>query len=885
MNTLIKSAGLLAFFFVLAACVEGSGEVSFQGQYDPETGELIVNVGGGTTTATVNVDSQPANGTLPGSGGLTDPSGALLDLIMVSPEEDPASFLQSIPEAERNCLVEHVGEDRIEDFIKGTSPGEEEIILQCVSEETVRRVMLGMLAMEAGGLADHEISCLTSTLADVRFLDFIGQEGSLLEQVLLPYASARCLPYEKLESIGIVGQDGQFVHTISQVRCVFEQGDDETLAQLTGANESDAVTQLLENCGVVLWGPGIDGSGEPTEGQPACLSEAIGPDALQELIDGQRTPTDAELEAMSACGINIDTRFDESRAVKDEEWRQAAEELGLSQMAEWEALEADHEAARRALEEGQHAAWEERQQGYEDRRHDLDEKWQSAWEEMDRRHQAEWTALEGTSQDGTNHDYEEARRALEEQQRSEWTAHDRHFQDARDALDDEFELAWRALERESIDAWREFERNRDDGWKELEDRYASAFQSIDDQVNGAWEELDRRHEDGRNALNDEYAIATFELSQQQEADRQLLIQVQAQEWEVLEAWYQASIEALNADSTANASTTFDGTELAKQELAEAHAAQWQVLEPIHQAQLLALDQDFEAALTALEGDHQASLAETVLQQQQERQELELTQAQDLATLAAELTNTSSTVDGTGLARQQLAEEHAAQWQELENAHQAQLLELDEQLDGARTAMEADRLADAGLLAQQQELERQDLDLAQAHELEALADGGADAWLLLEREYEQARIDLQQDHHAAWEVFQIAQNTASETLEQDSQEKWAALEVDQQAEREALDNTKVSWEDLQVQYENDRRALEEEHEKTANRLDDEHIEAKRLLEDRSLDSWNQLDDDELEARWKLEDQQKETSDELENKYRDLWDRQYEDYEAARRELED
>ena len=301
--------------FVLSGCVNEDGTVAFSGDYDPESGVVSVDIGDGAVGTTVEVElpsipggTLPSDGTLPSTdepGSTEDSGGGLLPLIMVDPSEDPAEFLRLIPEAERNCLAEQVGSDELEDFLRDPPPDGEEIILGCVSEETVRRVMLGMLAREAGGLTEQDISCLVHELEGVSFRDSVHDEGSILDLALIPQAAVECLSYEQLVRIGIVQHQGPDGPTAEQLRCVLENANRETLADLTEGTLSTEVLRLFEECGIDADPEDIVGRPEPTHDQIACVKETIGEEAFYELVTGQRRPTEEELAAIEECGIHL----------------------------------------------------------------------------------------------------------------------------------------------------------------------------------------------------------------------------------------------------------------------------------------------------------------------------------------------------------------------------------------------------------------------------------------------------------------------------------------------------------------------------------------------------------------------------------------------------
>ena len=69
-------------------------------------------------------------------------------LITVDPVENPARFLRALPASERECLEQAVGSENLEEFISSAEPAKE-TLQACLSEETVRSVILGRRDAEA----------------------------------------------------------------------------------------------------------------------------------------------------------------------------------------------------------------------------------------------------------------------------------------------------------------------------------------------------------------------------------------------------------------------------------------------------------------------------------------------------------------------------------------------------------------------------------------------------------------------------------------------------------------------------------------------------------------------------------------------------------------
>ena len=241
-------------------------------------------------------------------------------LITEGPGDNPRAFLQAIPASERDCVVQAFGSTENLLELIGTGPPSPEDMAKfnsCLSEETARRMMLGMMTMELG-ISEQAITCKSAELGDVSFLALYGQEPgeqSMQAQTFgfrIFRSAFNCLSEEEAaEMFGGVGEGGG--PSMEQFKCLFENADDETILRLfaMGAGASEGASpppeflDIVTKCGPIP-GP-AEGSGPPelTPEQQNCFIEAIGETAFSELFTGQRPPTQEELQKIEACGMPI----------------------------------------------------------------------------------------------------------------------------------------------------------------------------------------------------------------------------------------------------------------------------------------------------------------------------------------------------------------------------------------------------------------------------------------------------------------------------------------------------------------------------------------------------------------------------------------------------
>ena len=499
MYKLVKLAAVVVGLLVLVGCADGS--VTFQGEYDPESGAVKLKIGDGTATpaeVTVQVDT-PADG----SDGTTPPpeqtdGDEAAALITIDPGDDPLGFLAAIPSNERECLARIVGVDKIAALLASDSfpEGYEEVFLGCFSEETVRRVMFGMLAREAGDLGGAAIECLVGELQGVNLLEAIANDTANVDFVLMPGAALNCLSHEQLASIGIIGDGEGDGPNVEQLRCLLEHGDSQTLALLGAGIPAPAAEALLAKCGIAPDGDGEVASHEISPEHQACAMEAIGEAAYRELVAGNRQPTPDELRALSQCVYsNGDGR---DGAAQRAEERAARETLGREHEEQWRGLDREFESAWRALEDEQN-----------DQRHTLEAEHRQLWDSLKDEQRQAWDALEEAS--------EAARRAAEEEQHSAWDALEADFEAARQALDTEQQEARVAIEAEYEAARDALQQEAEAAWRSLDGERSVEREELEAAQRAAWDALDTRFRERREALE-----STLRSEQETlERDRQL----------------------------------------------------------------------------------------------------------------------------------------------------------------------------------------------------------------------------------------------------------------------------------------------------------------------------------------------------------------------------
>ena len=246
-----------------------------------------------------------------------------------------ANIFGQLPAREQECIRQGLGEPALgqflgRDFEGETLPEENEVLAQCLSQESASRLFIGAIGGEVGGLSDATITCMRNTLADVDLPALFAAEDEEEEEGFALFLGALlCLNDEEAaRASGLFGDEEGL--SVADIRCVAERVDLGLLVQFfeeffEAAGEGEIpIQELLEAfqevldafqaCGVELeelLGPGEaapDGLGELdlTLEQRACIGDSLEPGVLHELRTGARLPTPEELQALQACGVELE---------------------------------------------------------------------------------------------------------------------------------------------------------------------------------------------------------------------------------------------------------------------------------------------------------------------------------------------------------------------------------------------------------------------------------------------------------------------------------------------------------------------------------------------------------------------------------------------------
>ena len=239
------------------------------------------------------------------------PTPVLLPLpILADPEENPLEFFLSLPREEQECAVQTLGQARLDQLMAGAEPtdADNQVIDQCLSQETVARIVMGSLVNQAGDLGDETLGCMWDALSGADLSGLFNEDEFLPGAIGALLGASTCMSDE--EAARLLGAEGSEDFPIAEMRCLAERLSPKVVASIftDGLEEAlpppDVLVALLE-CSL---GPnGSEGDALPfTADQLACLQEALGDDALAQMLDQEGEPTLDVMLATLKCGLMTD---------------------------------------------------------------------------------------------------------------------------------------------------------------------------------------------------------------------------------------------------------------------------------------------------------------------------------------------------------------------------------------------------------------------------------------------------------------------------------------------------------------------------------------------------------------------------------------------------
>ena len=294
--------------------------------------------------------------------------------ILVNLDDDPLAVFQLIPEEEQQCLAQSLGQARLDELLSDAEFTEEDgrVAAQCISQETIVRIMLGFVIDQTDGLRDDTLICAWDILGEVDlkllFTSDDDESRILAVQTIIdasfclsdeevaraaaaagiedfPVDGLRCLagrvnveslvnmfsadhadhaaPSEEIMvamlECGIEGfgtKEGFPQLTPEQLACLEAASETESLAEFFSQGSElqlEAIAAILE-CGIEGDSGGVDGglSVNISAEDIACVVETLGEEALTEIMAGERLPTFGEIMALVGCDLDLESLLNDS---------------------------------------------------------------------------------------------------------------------------------------------------------------------------------------------------------------------------------------------------------------------------------------------------------------------------------------------------------------------------------------------------------------------------------------------------------------------------------------------------------------------------------------------------------------------------------------------
>ena len=256
-----------------------------------------------------------------------------LEPILIDPKENPREFLLALPGAEQQCIRNGIDPVRLEQVleISDTTETEDRVFLECISQETLVRIMVGSFARLANPLSQETMDCLWNTLgeADLSPAFDMDKDGEPSLAFFLPFINASlCFSAEEVARIQTT-TDGDF--PIAEMYCLAQRIDLEQLPSLfldgmEGLPPAEIVSAMLD-CGLEM--EGRIGEDHPfTEEQLVCLSEALGDEGIEQFFGQDGDPPFEALLAILECVLEMEGYIGEDPLFTAEQLVCLSEALG-----------------------------------------------------------------------------------------------------------------------------------------------------------------------------------------------------------------------------------------------------------------------------------------------------------------------------------------------------------------------------------------------------------------------------------------------------------------------------------------------------------------------------------------------------------------------------
>lgn len=256
--------------------------------------------------------------------------------ITIDPRTDADGFLAALPPSEVDCASIAVGgEDALtklvsfsDDALQDVSDVQLKVLASCISSDTVRKVVIGQLEIETGGLSDETAACVANHTDGIDFATLFSGQAVEQETLVSTMQALFCLSPEERRSLETSDQEILEITDlggIDALECAVDGAGASGLDAFgdifgaDGAVDPLAVGEyipLLIDCGVV------DDDSFATSGissdQFSCLFEHLDAEALNSFLATTDNPNAVPdlssaaslFDAFGKCDIDLQDLID-----------------------------------------------------------------------------------------------------------------------------------------------------------------------------------------------------------------------------------------------------------------------------------------------------------------------------------------------------------------------------------------------------------------------------------------------------------------------------------------------------------------------------------------------------------------------------------------------
>lgn len=251
--------------------------------------------------------------------------------ITIDPRDDASGFLAALPPSEVDCASSAVGgEDALkklvslsDDATADISSVQLKVLASCISDETIKKIVVGQLELETGGLSEATASCVAGYANGIDFATLFSGQAIEQETIVSTMQALFCLTPEERKALESSDQEIIQITDIGGIdalECVVDGAGSDGLEAFGDIFSADGEVDplavgdffpLLVECGVIEEDTFAD-TGISTD-QISCLFDRLDQETLDSFLSTTGDPnavpdlsSAAELLAgLTECGLDL----------------------------------------------------------------------------------------------------------------------------------------------------------------------------------------------------------------------------------------------------------------------------------------------------------------------------------------------------------------------------------------------------------------------------------------------------------------------------------------------------------------------------------------------------------------------------------------------------